>query len=45
MKLKVSILFLLFAGLMSGCGIFRRGCHCPHVSYNTYPQHHISRNS
>lgn len=41
---KVSLLLLLVICMLSSCGIFRRGCHCPKVSYTTPHQLHTQKN-
>ncbi|MCX2453300.1 hypothetical protein OQX61_18660 [Pedobacter sp. PLR] len=37
-KLQVKLLLLFVAVAVSGCSIFRPGCQCPHVSYNSTPK-------
>lgn len=44
MKVKTSMFCLLLVALFSGCGIFRKGCHCPKVSYTVPSKTQISRN-
>jgi len=45
MKLKYMIPCLALVVLMSGCSIFKPGCHCPHVVYSAHPKVKPAKNS
>lgn len=45
MKIKASLFFLVLIALLSGCSIFKPGCHCPKVSYNHSFPHKSNNNS
>ena len=38
-KPAIKIALVLLVCLMGSCSIFKPGCHCPKVSYNSYPKH------
>jgi len=36
-KLLIKLSVLLFVCLLGSCSVFKGGCKCPPVRYNTYP--------
>jgi hypothetical protein len=45
MKKIYSISCLALIVLLSGCSIFKPGCHCPKVSYSTHKPEKMPKNS
>ncbi|MFC3365111.1 hypothetical protein ACFOG5_18195 [Pedobacter fastidiosus] len=37
MKKLASLICVIVALSLSGCGIFKKGCNCPKVYYKSYP--------
>jgi hypothetical protein len=37
-SIAIKLTLILLIGISTGCSIFKPGCKCPKVSYNSYPQ-------